>query len=920
MNDDDTAVDSSLRVTHIAGGGIVDVQSMGTVIGNDFSSAIYETSSESNENDFITTFDQEETDTNDEGNNVFVGNLIAVDEDISDDLTLRLEGEVSVEAGVDLDDVSVSVFKNENGQWQYEMSGNFNALASGESATVTFQYVADDGHGFDGTDGINESSVSEPKTVTLTVMGTNDQPIISDIILVAEEALNGNNTFAGTLVASDDDTHDTHEFFGVLDEEESIAYEVDSDADVSIESITVNTNGTYSVVGDFNALAVGESATVTFQYYAVDSSETQENGESNTSEIKTVTMTITGTNDQPVIENVDANGDGISGEVTYTTEIGASIYDYHTTLSPITIADSGIIQDLNVKINLTHSYDNDLNIGLIAPNGTYISLAYHLGGGGNNYSDTVFDDEASMSISSGYAPFSGTFSPQGLLSTFDDLEMQGTWTLQIIDEVGIDSGYLYSWSLIIDSDGGQKVYESMSEALPATVDVLTTFEGVLPLVTDDDTSDTHTYRLDGSVDVDNTLVTDLSVVVNEDGSYVIEGNFNTLAAGESATVTFQYVADDGKGFDGSDGINENSISAPAMVTLTITGTNDQPVVENITVTSQNEALDGINTFTGTLIANDEDSSDAHNFFMSGDASVDNELVSGLSVSLTESGVYTVTGDFNALAAGESATVTFQYYAVDDSDVGSGDTNNESSISEIKTVTMTIIGTNDQPLVRDVVTTVNEIALADTRSHEDFTYEGQLTVTDNDMSNTHTFSIQNNSLHVSITTIDADGIESTMTLPSWAVNLLVWTHQLEVNLNADTGEYTISSTLFNTLGSNQSMNVSFNYVANDGTGFDGTDGTNETSQSNIATATLVVQGTNDQPTAFSDSATQWEQLLVNTPSEDALFTGRVPSATDEDNTDNIRYIGVDANNDGFVDVQATGPLQNTDGTTPVVDPS
>src|SRR5690606_29320801 len=59
-------------------------------------------------------------------------------------------------------------------------------------------------------------------------------------------------------------------------------------------------------------------------------------------------------------------------------------------------------------------------------------------------------DEAALSISSGSAPFTGSFRPQGGLSAFDGKNVSGTWTLTITDQFSGDSGTLHSWGLEIN--------------------------------------------------------------------------------------------------------------------------------------------------------------------------------------------------------------------------------------------------------------------------------------------------------------------------------------------------------------------------------------------------------------------------------------------------------------------------------------
>ena len=98
----------------------------------------------------------------------------------------------------------------------------------------------------------------------------------------------------------------------------------------------------------------------------------------------------------------------------------------------------------NVTIDLNHTFDGDLDITLISPSGTSMFLSDSRGGSGDNFSVTVFEDGASP-ISSGAAPFNGTFEAEGgsMNAAFAGEPAAGNWTVSIFDNFGGDNG---NWS------------------------------------------------------------------------------------------------------------------------------------------------------------------------------------------------------------------------------------------------------------------------------------------------------------------------------------------------------------------------------------------------------------------------------------------------------------------------------------------
>jgi subtilisin-like proprotein convertase family protein len=165
---------------------------------------------------------------------------------------------------------------------------------------------------------------------------------------------------------------------------------------------------------------------------------------------------------------MNQDNDGMNGEITQDQYVGSfSLFTTYTftntptntlikdraiTTSTITINQNINIKDLNVQISLNHTALSDLVITLRSPTGQVITLFNKRGGWADNLVNTVFDDQATTAISSGAAPFTGSFRPESLLSVLNDKNAKGTWTLSISDTAGGDAGKLISWKLTMVSN------------------------------------------------------------------------------------------------------------------------------------------------------------------------------------------------------------------------------------------------------------------------------------------------------------------------------------------------------------------------------------------------------------------------------------------------------------------------------------
>jgi subtilisin-like proprotein convertase family protein len=106
-----------------------------------------------------------------------------------------------------------------------------------------------------------------------------------------------------------------------------------------------------------------------------------------------------------------------------------------------------------VKVNIVHTYDADLALYIVGPSGTVSLLASAVGDAGDNFTNTVFDDAAANPITSGAAPFTGSYRPQIFpLSSFDGQSANGTWTFYAIDTGPGDVGTLLNWTMEFNAE------------------------------------------------------------------------------------------------------------------------------------------------------------------------------------------------------------------------------------------------------------------------------------------------------------------------------------------------------------------------------------------------------------------------------------------------------------------------------------
>lgn len=115
--------------------------------------------------------------------------------------------------------------------------------------------------------------------------------------------------------------------------------------------------------------------------------------------------------------------------------------------SVIFIPDGRTITDVDVRVNIQHTYVGDLRITLTGPQGQSVLLVNRRGGPGQNFTGTIFDTQAGTPITLGAAPFTGRFRPEQSLNALNNTAAQGNWTLRIEDLRAGDAGTLLDWQL-----------------------------------------------------------------------------------------------------------------------------------------------------------------------------------------------------------------------------------------------------------------------------------------------------------------------------------------------------------------------------------------------------------------------------------------------------------------------------------------
>ncbi|MBI1826003.1 MAG: proprotein convertase P-domain-containing protein [Planctomycetes bacterium] len=146
------------------------------------------------------------------------------------------------------------------------------------------------------------------------------------------------------------------------------------------------------------------------------------------------------------------------GRIVHTsTDTPIPINDFAIITSTITVPEAKCIGDLDVDMNITHTYIGDLLIDLESPTGTIVRLHNGTGGTTDNIYAT-YDDS--------------TFPPDGpgALADFIGESSAGVWKLTVMDTGFPDSGTLNHWGLRIAPAAGMCPVSQLIYSFPLDSD------------------------------------------------------------------------------------------------------------------------------------------------------------------------------------------------------------------------------------------------------------------------------------------------------------------------------------------------------------------------------------------------------------------------------------------------------------------
>ncbi|MBM6583183.1 VCBS domain-containing protein [Microvirga sp. BT689] len=594
-----------------------------------------------------------------------------------------------------------------NGQFILDPSVSvYQHLAAGQTTTVTVSY------------GISDGTATTPASVRWTVTGTNDGPVaVADAASGTE-----NQTLTIDVLANDTDVDEEHVF-------------------TLVSALAPDGQGTASVVGgkvvfdpgtDFDHLPAGAQESVTLTYTMQD-----EYGEQSTA---SVTVTITGTNDAALI-TVGASNDATVTEDSDSTAGGQLVItDADSGEAAIKAATGGTYGTFTIGANgawtyalnnahaavqalgATGSLTDSITVESADGTGTHIITVTIVGSNdgplitSEPQTGTVKEDEAITA--SGHVQASDTdqatalsYAIQGSADgTYGSLslnEATGEWTYTLANaahqDLAAGESHKEIFTVLVSDGQGGTTSQIVTITVQGTNDAPTVSGTVTSSATEDGGVSTldplaRVYDADAGANLSVVGVpTDLPAgVTYTNGEFALDPSvsaYQGLAVGQTTTVTVSYSVSDG------------TVTTPASVSWTVTGTNDGPLV-----VAAAEAVDEDGTISGSVAGTDTDQGET--------ATLVYALVNAAPTGLifNADGSYTFdASSYDALAAGGSQMLTIPFMVTDA----------QGTTSPPANLVITITGSNDGPVaVADVASgEENEMLTLDVLANDTDVDEG-----------------------------------------------------------------------------------------------------------------------------------------------------------------------------------------------------
>ena len=133
----------------------------------------------------------------------------------------------------------------------------------------------------------------------------------------------------------------------------------------------------------------------------------------------------------------------------------------------LNIIPTGNIQDVNIKVDITHGWVGDIIVGITSPNSPEVLVIDRPGyaGSGNGCSrdniDTTLDDASATPVENicinnppNPAIDTGPYSPNNPLISFNNTDLSGNWVINVSDNDNIIEGALNQWCVEATVDSG----------------------------------------------------------------------------------------------------------------------------------------------------------------------------------------------------------------------------------------------------------------------------------------------------------------------------------------------------------------------------------------------------------------------------------------------------------------------------------